>query len=258
MEKKRAMGPSAATVGDGVVYVGNRATSKICVVDEKTLKLGRCLNLPTPSDGLAYVASAKEVWATTPKDRSLTVLDAALPESLKPKLVIKTAGSPEGYAVDEARGLFYTNLEDTNRTIVVDVRTHTVVAAWSPGCGSDGPRGIAVDADRRQVLVACTDSLHVLDGAHEGNRLGSLDTGAGVDNIDYVASTRLVYAAASKAARVTVARLGNLGQLSIVATGVTGDGVRNAVVDSAGTVYAVQAALARLLILGSPPLAAPQ
>src|ERR1700733_8132099 len=34
--KKRTMGPSAAAAGDGVVYIGNRATSEVCPVDIKT------------------------------------------------------------------------------------------------------------------------------------------------------------------------------------------------------------------------------
>lgn len=251
----RAMGPSAAAIGDGYVYVGNRATSEVCAIDERTLRLGMCLKLPIPSDGLEYVASKKEVWATTPRDHSLTVLDATQPDSIKPKLVIKTVGNPEGYAIDEARGLFYTNLEDTDRTIVVDVRTHAVVATWNPECGSEGPRGIAVDADRRLILVACTASLHVLDGAHDGVRLGALDTGPGVDNIDILNTKKLVYVAASKAARVSVARVDDGGQPSIVATGTTAQGARNAVADANGNIYVVDAKLSQLLILS--PTTAP-
>jgi DNA-binding beta-propeller fold protein YncE len=108
--RKRMMGPSAAAVGDGFVYIGNRATSEVCVVDESTLVLGACVKLSAPTDGVAYVPPTKEVWVTTPKDRSLVVLDASQPDRLQPKLVIRTEGEPEGYAVDSEHGLFYTNL----------------------------------------------------------------------------------------------------------------------------------------------------
>ncbi len=187
--KKRLAGPSAAAVGDGVVYVGDRATNEVCVVDAKTLKLGKCLKLPTGTDGVAYVASAKEVWVTTPRDQSLTILDASKADTLKPKTVIKLGGDVEGYAVDEAHGLFFTNTEDKGTTLVIDVKTHALRSTWNPSCGSDGPRGVAVDAARSLVFVACTDHVQVLD-ARDGTALGKLDTGAGVDNLDYVPGER--------------------------------------------------------------------
>jgi DNA-binding beta-propeller fold protein YncE len=254
--KKRMLGPSAVTVGDGVVYVGNRATSEVCVVDEKTLKLGSCLALPTPTDGVVYVASTKEVWVTTPRDHSLTILDASKPAVLKPKLVIKTEGEPEGYAVDATRGLFYTNLEDKNRTLVIDIKTHAIKASWSPGCGTDGPRGVAVDQARNFVFVACTDHVQVLDG-RDGTLLGKLDTGAGVDNLEYESTPKLLYVAARSAARLTVARIDDKGQALVVATGTTSEGARNAVVDSSGNAYVADPQAACLLVYSAPNVTVP-
>jgi DNA-binding beta-propeller fold protein YncE len=248
--KKRMAGPSAATVGDGVVYVGNRATNEVCAVDAKTLKLGKCLKLPTPTDGVSYVASAKEVWVTTPHDQSLTVLDASKPGELKAKTVIKLGGEVEGYAVDDAHGLFFTNTEDKGTTLVVDVKSHKLRATWNPSCGSDGPRGVAVDSARGLLFVACTDHVQVLDAAHDGAALGKLDTGAGVDNLDYVDASGLLYVAAGKAAQITVARFDDKGVASVVAMGATAAGARNAVADGKGNAYVPDPNGAALLILG--------
>src|SRR5207253_1232481 len=82
---------------------------------------------------------------TTPQDHSLTILDASDPAVLKPKTVVKTEGETEGFAVDESRGLFFTNLEDKGSTLAIDVKTHQLKATYSPACGEDGPRGIAAD-----------------------------------------------------------------------------------------------------------------
>ena len=57
--QKRLVGLSSATVGDGVVYLGNRADSSVCVVDAKTLERGACVTLPGSLDGLAFVARTK-------------------------------------------------------------------------------------------------------------------------------------------------------------------------------------------------------
>ena len=82
-------------------------------------------------------------------------------------------------------------------------------ATWNPGCGADGPRGLAFDAAHDFVVVACTDHVQVLDAGHDGAPLGRLDTGAGVDNIDFVGGR--VYAAAGKAAQLTVAAVDDEG-----------------------------------------------
>jgi len=207
---KRMMGPSAAAVGDGVVYVSNRSSSEVCVVNAAALKRGPCFQLESPPDVIAYVAGAKEVWVTTPKLNSIVVLDATRPDELKTKLVVKTEGAPECYAVDALHDLFYTNLEDKNRTVSIDIKTHAVKATWTLGC-SDGPRGIAVDAARNFVFVACTDGLEVRDGAHDGALLGNLDTGGGVDAIDYLDANSRLYVAAGKAARLTTVQFSDKG-----------------------------------------------
>ncbi len=247
----RTMGPSAAAVGDGVVYIGDRASNEVCPVDATTLKPGVCFQVSSPTDGVAYVPSAREVWVTTPKDRTLTILDASKPASLKTKTTIKTDGAPEGYATDEAHDLFFTNLEDKGGTLAIDVKTHKVKATWNAGCGADGPRGVAFDAAHDFVLVACTDHLQVLDAAHDGTALGKLETGPGLDNIDIVGAT--VYAAAGGAARLTVATIDEKGQLTIVATGETSDGARNAVADGHGNVFVPDTKAARLLVFGGAP-----
>jgi DNA-binding beta-propeller fold protein YncE len=245
--KTRTVGPSAVALGDGVVYVGDRATSEVCAVDPKALKLGACATVPSPTDGVEYVAPAKEVWVTTPHDHSITVLDPA--NGLKVKTVIKTEGEPEGYAVDAARGAFFTNLEDKGSTLSIDVKTHKVTATWNAGCSSDGPRGLAVDAAGGYLFVACTDHVQVLDIAHGGAKLGALDTGAGVDNLDYVPAKKLLVAAAGRAAVATVARVDDKGQLELVAKIPTAEGARNAVADADGNVYVVDPQGARLLVL---------
>jgi hypothetical protein len=61
---KRLVGPSSATVGNGVVYVGNRADSSVCAVGAESLRLGPCITLAAIPDGLAYVSSTKEVWVS--------------------------------------------------------------------------------------------------------------------------------------------------------------------------------------------------
>jgi DNA-binding beta-propeller fold protein YncE len=246
--KKRKTGPSAVAIGDGFAYVGNRASGDVCAVDLATLKLGKCITVPG-TDGVAYVAPTKEVWITAPRAQSIVVLDASKPEALTRKTAIPFDGQPEGFAVDPSRGLFFTNLEDKNKTMAVDIKTHRPKGSgWKLECGERGPRGVAADIGRGFVYVACTDRVLVLDGAKGGATLGTLDAGPGVDNIDWLEPQRLLYVAAGKAARLTVARVDDKGAPAIVATGASSEGARNGVADASGNAYVADAANARILV----------
>ncbi len=251
--KKRLVGPSSAGVSDAFAFIGNRATSEVCAVDAKTMKLGKCLKLASSPDGVTYVPSTKEVWVTTPRDHSLTVLDASKPDTLKVKAMVKIDGDPEGYAIDETRGLFFTNVEDKDKTLAIDLKTRAIKATYAPGCGTEGPRGLVVDVTRNFIVVACTDHLQVLDAGHDGALLGKLDTGAGVDNIDYLAGLGYVYAASGKAGKLSVVKLDDKGQLALVATAATAEGTRNTVADDAGNAYVLDGLGARLFVVPAPP-----
>src|SRR5262249_27469413 len=137
--RKRVVGPSSATVGDGVVYVGNRGDFSVCAFDAVKLTKGACGKLDTMPDGLQYVAGTHEVWVTTPRDKTIRILDA---KTLQQKAKLTFEGEPEGFAVDAARGRFYTNLEDKDRTLAIDLKSHATVATWKPACGEEGPRGL--------------------------------------------------------------------------------------------------------------------
>jgi len=247
--RKRTVGPSSATVGDGVVYVGNRGDSTICAVDAKTLAKGACSDaLDSMPDGLAYVAETKEVWVTTPRDKSIRVLDG---RTLKPKATIGFEGEPEGFAVDGKRKRFYTNLEDKDKTVAVDLATHKTVATWAAGCGEDGPRGLALDEAKGFLFVACTAGAEVLDAGHDGKILSKVDTGGGVDNLDYSRERHTLYAGAGGAAKLTVATVDENGKLTTVAQVPTKSGARNGVVTGKGVVY-LAATPASALIEVSP------
>jgi DNA-binding beta-propeller fold protein YncE len=247
--QKRMVGLSSATVGDGFVYVGNRADSSVCAINAATLARAGCVTIPSSPDGIAFVAGRKEVWVTAPRDNSIFMLDVTDPAAPKLAGSIKLEGQPEGYAVDDKAGLFYTNLEDKDRTLRIDVATRKVTATWMPSCGEDGPKGLAIEPNGGWLMVACSDHAEVLAAGAEGGIVSKLDTGEGVDNIDYVPGRRALYVAAGGAAKLTVAHLDDHGALQSTATVATAKGARNAVATEDGTAYVADGPEGKILVV---------
>jgi DNA-binding beta-propeller fold protein YncE len=250
-DAKRVLGPTAVSIGEGVVYIGNRGDSTVCAFDSRSLTRGACGHLDSMPDGVAYVAPTKEVWVTTPRDKSIRVLDG---KTLEQKAKLTFEGNPEGYAVDTQRGRFYTNLEDKDRTLAIDLKTQKTIATWNPSCGKEGPHGLAVDAKAGHLFVACSTLAEVLDAGRDGAILSMVDTGDGVDDINYALATHMLYVGAARAGKLTIAHADDNGRLAIVAQVPTLEGARNGIVSKNGTVYLAHSRLTKLsaLVVVSP------
>ena len=247
--QKRTIGPSSAAIGaPGTVYVGNRGDSSVCAVDEVKLALGTCGKLDGSPDGLIYVARTHEVWVTTPRDSSIRILDGT---TLAEKARVKLDGQPEGFAVDATRNRFYTNLEDKDRSLAIDLTSHAVVATWTTACGEGGPHGIRLAEPEGFLVLACPARLEVLDVGHDGAILGTADTGAGVDDIDYAPASHLIYVGAGRAGQLAIVWLDSRGALTPVAIVPTRPGARNPAAASDGSIY-LQNGQAGELVVVSP------
>ncbi|HTR56130.1 MAG TPA: hypothetical protein VMJ10_35890 [Kofleriaceae bacterium] len=248
--KKRVVGPSSATLGaPGTVYVGNRADSSVCAVDEVRLAKQSCGTLDSMPDGIAFVSSTQEVWVTTPRDKSIRILDAA---TLVQKAKLDFEGEPEGFAPAPSRGLFYTNLEDKDVTLAIDVASHKTVATWKSGCGEQGPHGLRLDDADGLLLVACSTRVEAMDIAHDGAIRGSVDTGDGVDDFDFSPTAHAIYVGAARAGRLVIASLDAHGALAPLATVPTAEGARNGVVTADGRVYLAHGKASELIVIATP------
>ena len=159
------------TFGKGTAYIGDRFDSSVTALDTRTHQRGASVKLDSMPDGLAYVASTNEVWVTTPRDKTIRILDAA---TLVQKEKLTFDGNPEGFAVDLTRGRFYTNMEDKDLTLAIDLKSHQTIATWKPACGEDGPHGLKLEEKDGYLLVACSTKTEVLDAGHSGAVLSAV------------------------------------------------------------------------------------
>lgn len=256
--EKRLQSETSATVGGGVIYVGNRGDASVCVIDAKTLARGECARVSTDRavtpDGIVYVAATREVWVTlrvkagdSAPAKCLEVLDASDSHHLKPKTKISLENLAEGYAVDNQHGIFYTNIEDAGKTVAIDVHTHKVIATWNPG--SSDLQGLASDNARNFLFVACGDHVVSIDAGHGGKVIDSITTGPGLDSIDYSSDRKLLYAAASQATTLTIAEVDDNGKFHLKATVPTVEGARGVVAGRDETAYLIDPTEGRILKL---------
>jgi hypothetical protein len=245
----RVIGTSSVTFAPGVAYIGNRADASVCAVSTSTLKRGACTTIASMPDGLAYVAGTSEVWVTTPRDHSVTVLGAAA-SGLTGRGKIVLDGEPEGYAVDSKRGLFFTNLEDKDQTLAIDVSTRGVKARWKTGCGAKGPRGLALDSEHGLLFVACTSRVLALAVDRDGMQVGDVATGDGVDNPAIAPGLKRVFAAAGAAGTLSRLEYALDGGLRLLDAPVTANGVRVVVTDKRGKAFAADSAGGRIWVVG--------
>lgn len=256
--RKITVGPTSASIGEGVIYIGNRGDATLCVIDSKTLARGESVPVSadravTP-DGVLYVQATRELWVTlrvksgdSAPAKSVAIFDASDLHHLKPKAKIPMDNLAEGFAVDNQRGLFYTNIEEAGKTVAIDTRSHKVVSEWQPG--SSDLQGLALDSARRFLFVACGDHVVSLDVGHDGKITDSITTGAGLDNIDYSADAKVLYAASSQAASLTIAEVDDGGKFHLSATVPTAKGVRGVVAGEGDTAYLIDPAEGRILKL---------
>ena len=238
------LGPTAVTIGEGVVYVGNRGDSTITVIDAQTLARGESVSLNPGAPetggvphGLVYVGATRELWATTGPGKSIEVFDASDARHLKWKLTIHLDGSTEGCAVDNQRGRFYTNIVETGKTAVIDLRSHKVISNWD--AGSHDRQGLAMDVTRGFLFVACADRVVSLDVAHGGKVIDSVTTGAGIDDIDFSQEQKVLYAAASVTATLAVIEVGDDGKFHLAALLPTTQEARGVIAAGGGAAYII-------------------
>src|SRR5579871_1487601 len=89
------MGPSSVTYSADEIWVGNRGDDTLHPFNRKTLeKKAGAVKLPTMPDGIQWVAKTSELWSTTPRDNTITIVAHG-----KVVETVKLPGAPEGSAV---------------------------------------------------------------------------------------------------------------------------------------------------------------
>jgi len=228
-------GATSVSEGAGLLFVTDRTTQKLYVVDPVGRNIVASTAVAASPDYVRYVAATNELWVTEPDAEQIELFTLSGNQPTHAAL-IQTPGGPESLVIDRTRDRAYTHLW-AGGTIAVDVQTRAIVGQWSNGCS--GSRGIALDEARGFVFAGCTEGRGtVADATNGGTLLGTLDvTAMGVDVIDYSASLGHLYLPGQFNATMAIAGVSASGALSLLGTVPTVGGAHCVVADDRGNAY---------------------
>lgn len=240
-------GVTSADAGNGVIFATDRTTQKLTVIDPASHSILRSVPLAAHPDYVRFVEPTREVWVTEPDADQLEVFslgnDGRHPSR---EAAIAVPGGPESLVIDARRSRAYTHLW-RGKSVAVDVRSRAIVSRWNNGCRSS--RGIALDAAHGLLVAACSEGKATVLDVESGRILSEIDTGAGVDVIDFDPDARHVYIPSAGTATMVVARLSIEGHLREIGRVETVRGAHCVTSDRQGNAYVCDPAGGRLLVI---------
>jgi len=190
-------GPTSVDEGHGFLFVTDRTSGKLTVVDPSASAIVGSTALASRPDYVRFVATTNELWVTEPGSSQLEVfsLPQADPRTPAHAAFIALNNGPESLVVDNKRGKAYTHRWQTS-TVALDLATRMVTTEWPNGCASS--RGIALDEEHGWLFVACLEgTTSVLDVDYAGKIISTIAQGSGFDVVGYSSSLGHLYLAGS-------------------------------------------------------------
>ncbi len=248
------MGPSSAAVGDGVVWIGNRANNE---------HLRRRRTHPGPRPLPSPAVDARRPGLRRRHARGLGHDAARSDDHRRRRLGQRSRRAGRHQDRRRSRGVRgrrrARHLLHERRGQGSDAGDRRADAgrSWPAGRPAAAPPGHA--GWRSTTSGACCSSpaptarSRATSAQWRGKEVGRLKTAGGVDNIDYAPKRGLLFVASGLSGTLTVARVGGTGALSAVTSVPTAQGARCVVVAGEGTAYVADSAGGRLIIVPPPP-----
>jgi YVTN family beta-propeller protein len=171
-------------------FISNGREGSVSILDLKTLQvINKVQDVGENPDAILYDPVTKRVFTFNGRSHDSTAIDAATG-----KIVGKIAldGKPE-FAVSDAQGEFFANLEDKNELLALDPKELKVKSRWSLA-PCESPSGLAMDKQNRRLFAGCDNKMMAVVNADTGKVITTLPIGDGVDADRYDPGTHFAFA----------------------------------------------------------------
>jgi len=242
-------GVTSVAEGGGLLFATDRTSQQLSIIYYPNRTILGHVALSAGPDYVRWVEAAREVWVTEPDSERIEIfhLEQTRPPTLTFAARIAVPGGPESLTMDAARGRAYTHAAD-GKTAAIDLRSRAVVATFAHGCTE--ATGLALDAKRGFLFVACEEGAIKTIDVTSGRTLGTAKVGAGIDIIGYSPELGHVYVPSSETAKLAILGVSKNGELSLLGT-VPGTKDSHCVA-AAGKVFFADPALGRLTVVKDP------
>ncbi len=204
-----------------IVFTSDGASQSVGVVDVQKLQLIKQIPVGGSPDAIIYDPGHDVVLASLANIHSLAVIDA---KTYGVKASIALPGSPELTALDVKGGRLFQSINDLDEVVVIDIASQQITTTYK-GCDLNGPKGLVYDADQGRLFVANAPTLKsgspvvsIIDVLLD-RCLGSVDIGAGPDQVGLNPGRHHVYVASSSARNISVIDSKSFQPLGVVGTG---------------------------------------
>jgi len=238
-------GITSSDAGRGLVYVTDRSSRLLDIVDPNMKKIIASTQLASGPDYVRFVSETNEAWVTEPGAQRIEIF--SLTNNGTPAAThngfITVPGGPESLVI--GRGQSFTHLW-RGTTLAVDFKTRTTVARWPNGCR--GSRGIGLDEKRGFLFAGCDEGkVSVLD-VKTGKILGHASAGAGVDIIAYNHKLAHVYLPGADSGTIAIVGISASGAATVLKTTATVDGAHCVTADDREQVYVCDPVHGQILV----------
>ncbi len=239
-------GITSVDEGSRFLYVADRSAKRLNVVDPVAKKIVSSAALSSGPDYVRFVSTTNELWVTEPDNDRIEIFQLSQKPGVTPvhSAFVQVKGGPESLVIDSSRGRAYTNLWD-NETLAIDLKNRSIIAEWKNNCKG---RGLALN--EKYLFVGCAEGKAVsLDLSQNGKIISSLNSGAGVDIIDYNPQLRHLYLPGAQSASMAIIDVSPSGQLALVKTVATAQGAHCVVSDLRKTAFVCDPHRGGLLVI---------
>ena len=242
-------GVTSADEGRGLLFGTDRNLGAVVAVDPKTGKVVATAKLSGGPDYVRYVPSTGELWVTEPDSKKIEIFSFSSDQKISMEKTgeIAVPGGPESLVIDETRNRAYTHTWK-DESLAIGLKSRSIEARWPNRCKSS--RGIALDPRRAFLFAGCDEGKAVvLDAAHDGRILSSLEAGRGVDVIAYAEGARHLYLPGAESATMAILGVSDAGELKLLRTVKTARGAHCAAADGSGGAWVCDPDHGRLLFI---------
>lgn len=215
-------------------FISDGRADTVTVFDPATLK--KLQTIPVEAhdpDAIVYDPYSQRVLAFNGHSDDASVIDAVNGKLLG---TIPLPGHPE-FAVSDARGHIYDNIEDKSELVRINPRTLKVTATWHLRDCKE-PSGLAIDITHRRLFSVCQNGNMAVTDADTGNPVASVPIGSGPDAAGFDPRRGLVFSANGRSGTLTVVREINANHYAVVANVPTQVSARTMTLnESTGSVY---------------------